>query len=195
MSYTIKAAEINPGMTITDEKVGIKRILTVATVEREEEWVTLWTAEGGITCIRPDTRVMVEGDRPVSLYPVHTVLRVPGVGSVVKVAETGSAQWISAETGDNIMRGAVDGFLGVSVVYSPESDSDVTEIPNVVQKGEDWERDNTEWRKHKWEDEDGDVWGWDENHSVWYVANADGIRQYTSGPGLGTASFPVTRVK
>lgn len=195
MSYTIAASEVKPGMTITDESCGIKRTLTVATVEREEDWVTLWTAEHGIACIRPDTQVTVEGDRPASMLPAGTILRVPGVGSIVKVSEADGTQWIDADLGTILASGTVDRLCGVSVVYSPESDHTVTEVPDVVQEWEDWERDNTEWRKHDWEDADGDVWKWYESISKWRVVRFDGTTRYTSGPGLSIASFPVTRVK
>lgn len=197
MSYTIAASEVKPGMTIAYESVGIKRTLTVDRAESEVDWVALWTAERGIACIRPDAQVTVEGDRPASLYAVGTVLRVPGYGSIVKIGEAGSAQWIDAHDGGSIMPGIVDRFDDVSVVYTPEagSDDEVTGVPDVVQKWEDWERDNTEWRKHKWEDADGDVWEWGEDHSAWYVVDAGGARRFTSGTGLSIASFPVTRVK
>lgn len=197
MSYTITADKIETGMTITEETKGIKRALTVATIDREEDWVTLWTAERGAACIRPDTQVTVEGDRPVSMYPVHTVLRVPGIGSIVKIGEAGSAQWIDAHDGGSIMPGIVDRFDDVSVVYTPEagSDDEVTEVPDVVQKWKDWERNNIEWRKHKWEDKDGDVWEWDENKSLWYLVNANGTIELTSGKHLLAASFPLSRIK
>lgn len=195
MSYTIAASEVKPGMTITDESCGIKRTLTVDRIENEVNWVTLRTAERGIACIRPDTQVTVEGDRPASMLPAGTILRVPGVGSIVKVSEAGNPQWVSADGGGNINPGVVDGFCGVSVVYAPKSDNEVTEVPDVVQKQEDWERDNTEWRKHDWEDADGDVWKWCESISEWRVVRFDGTTRYDSGPGLGIASFPVTRVK
>lgn len=197
MSYTIAASEVKPGMTITNESCGIKRTLTVDRIENEAIWVSLWTAEHGVTCIRPDTQVTVEGDRPMSASAVGTILSVPGIGSIVKVSETGHTQWVEADRGCSVMPGTVDMFGYVSVVYSPEpeTDNEVTEVPDVVQKQEDWERDNTEWRKHDWEDADGDVWEWYENHSMWYVVDAGGARRYTSGPGLSIATFPVTRVK
>lgn len=194
MSYTIAASEVKPGMTITDESCGIKRTLTVDRVENEANWVNAYTAERGIACIRTDTQVTVEGDRPMSMHPVGTVLRVPGVGSIVKVSEAGGTQWIDAHDGSS-MPDMVDRLCGVSVVYAPKSDNEVTEVPDVVQKWEDWERDNTEWRKHDWEDADGDVWKWYEGISEWRVVRFDGTTRYDSGPGLGIAAFPVTRVK
>lgn len=195
MSYTIAASEVKPGMAIAYESCGIKRTLTVDRVENEANWVNLWTAERGIACIRPDAQVTVEGDRPASLYAVGTVLRVPGFGSIVKVSEADSTQWIDADGGTILAAGTVDRLCGVSVVYAPKSDNEVTEVPDVVQKWEDWERDNTEWRKHDWEDADGDVWKWYESVGDWHVVRFDGTTRYTSGPGLSIATFPVTRVK
>lgn len=194
MDKTINAKNVQPGMTITHETDGIKSILTVATVEREEDWITLWTAEGGITCIRPDTQVTVDGDLPVSMHPVHTVLRVPGIGSIVKVSEAGSPQWIDAHDGGSIMPDVVNGFDGVSVVYSPKTDNEVTEVPDVVKRWQDWERDNTEWRKHKWKDNDGDMWEWLEDVGKWRVEDCYGVLRDLPGPSL-FATFPVTRVK
>lgn len=194
MDKTINAKDVQPGMTITHETDGIKSILTVDTVEHEKSWVTLRTAERAAVCIRPDTQVTVEGDRPETLCPVYTMRRIPGGGSAVKIGEPGSAQWISAESGGSIAPDAVDGFSSVSVVYSPESDHEVAEVPDVVKRWEDWERDNTEWRKYKWKDNDGDMWEWFEDVGKWRVADSYGVLRYIPGPSL-FATFPVTRAK
>lgn len=194
MSYTIVATEIKPGMAITEETDGITRTFTVDRVESGESWVNAYTAERGMACIRPNSHVTVEGDRPMSASAVGTILRVPGVGSIVKVRDTGFIQWVDADRGDRIAPSAVERFDGVSVVYEPVDNDEVTEVPDVVERNE-WERDNSEWRKHKWEDADGDVWEWRENDRLWHVISADGTSEYESGPSLNMAAFPVTRVK
>lgn len=194
MDKTINAKDVQPGMTIAHETDGIKSIFTVDTVEREKSWVTLRTAERAAVCIRPDTQVTVEGDRPAPAYAVGTVLRVPGVGCVVKVSETDSAQWVNVETGATFAEFFLNVYQGVSVVYSPKTDNEVTEVPDVVKRWQDWERDNTEWRKHKWKDNDGDMWEWLEDVGKWRVEDSYGILRDLPGPSL-FATFPVTRVQ
>lgn len=201
MSYTIPATEIKPGMTITEEHRGVTRTLTVDRVDRRDNYVTTFSIEGGTVCIVNESPVTVEGDRPASAYAVGTVLRVPGVGSIVKVSDTGFIQWVDADGGGRVAPSAVDRFDGVSVVYEPVSDDDddnddeVTKVPDVVESHGDWEPNNTEWRKHKWEDIDGDVWEWDEVGSMWLVVNTDGTIEFTSDKCLFAASFPLSRVK
>ena len=196
MSYTIAATEIKPGMTITEKHRGITRTLTVYRVDLRNNYVATFSVEGGTVCIVNESPVTVEGDLPMSARAVGTILRVPGIGSIVKVSETGHTQWVDADRGDRIAPSAVERFDGVSVVYEPVSDNDeVTEVPNVVESQEDWKYDNSEWRKHNWEDRDGDVWEWDGADGLWFVGNADGTVEFTSGKWLFAASFPVTRVK
>lgn len=195
MSYTIAATEIKPGMTITEEHRGVKRTLTVDRVDHRDNYVATFSIEGGTVCIVNESPVTVEGEPPMSARAVGTILRVPGVGSIVKVSDTGSIQWVDADGGGRVAPSAVDWFSGVSVVYEPVSDDEVTEVPNVVESREDWKYDNSEWRKHKWEDRDGDVWEWDGAAGLWFVGNADGTVEFTSGKWLFYASFPVTRVK
>lgn len=194
MDKTINAKDVQPGMTITHETDGIKSILTVGTVEREEDWITLWTAEGGITCIRTDTQVTVEADRPETLCPMYTMRRIPGGGSAVNIGEPGSPQWVSSDEEGSATPSAVGGFWAIPVVYVTEPDDEVTEVPDVVKRWQDWERDNTEWRKHKWKDNDGDMWEWLEDVGKWRVEDSYGILRDLPGPSL-FATFPVTRVQ
>lgn len=194
MDKTINAKDVQPGMTITHETDGIKSILTVGTVEREERWVTLRTAERAGLCIRPDSQVTVEGDRPETLWPVYTVRRIPGGGSAVKIGEPGSPQWVSADEEGSTAPDAVDGFWAIPVVYVTVPDNEVAEVPNVVKRWQDWERDNTEWRKHKWKDNEGDMWEWLEDVGKWRVEDSYGVLRDLPGPSL-FATFPVTRVQ
>lgn len=196
MSYTIAATEIKPGMTITEEHRGVKRTLTVDRVDHRVNYVATFSIEGGTVCIVNESPVTVEGEPPMSARAVGTILRVSGVGSIVKVRDTGHTQWVDADRGWRVLPGTVDAFRGVSVVYSPESepDDEVAEVPDVVKRWEDWERDNTEWRKHKWKDNDGDMWEWLEDVGKWRVEDSYGVLRDLPGPSL-FATFPVTLVK
>ena len=194
MSYTIAATEIKPGMTITEEHRGVKRTLTVDRVDHRDNYVATFSIEGGTVCIVNESPVTVEGEPPMSARAVGTILRVPGVGSIVKVSDTGSIQWVDADGGGRVAPSAVDWFAGVSVVYEPVSDDEVTEVPNVVESQGDWKYDNSEWRKHKWEDRDGDVWEWLEDVGKWRVEDCYGVLRDLPGLSL-FATFPVTRVQ
>ena len=195
MSYTIPATEIKPGMTITEKHRGVTRTLTVDRVDHRDNYVATFSIEGGTVCIVNESPVTVEGEPPMSARAVGTILRVSGVGSIVKVSDTGFIQWVDADRGDRVAPSAVDRFDGVSVVYEPVSDDEVTEVPDIVESQGDWKCDNSEWRKHKWEDRDGDVWEWDGAAGLWSVLNADGTVALTSAKWLFYATFPVTRVK
>lgn len=204
MNKTINAQDVQPGMTISEKHGGITQTFTVDSVEQQEASVILRTAENDAVPLRHFKEVTVLAETE------------PDVGSVIMDAD--NVTWVRVddtdmgwrcayrmEVSDNVpplyktweehtSRGNVKVLYRNTYTPPHTSNTQENKVPDTVQE-KDWQSDNVEWRKHDWADADGDVWKWYEGVQGWRVVRANGETRYESGPGLGLAEFPVTRVK
>lgn len=208
MDKTINAKDVQPGMTITEKHGGITQTFTVHAVTQQEASVILRTAENDAVILRHFKEVTVLAEAEPDMGSVimdadgFTWARTDAdeigwrvVNYIRGVEELAEVPTLYRSWEDQTSRGDVTVLYRNT--YTPPSTSNTPEnkVPEVVQSWTDWEHANAEWRKHKWEDKDGDVWEWFENHSKWYVVNRYGSVLHETGPNLIRATFPVTRVK
>lgn len=208
MDKTIYALGVQPGMTISEKHGGITQTFTVDNVEQQEASVILRTAENDAVILRHSKEVTVLAEAEPDLGSVimdadgFTWARTEGdesgwrlVADVQDATDLAGVPSLYRSWGDHTSRGDVRVLYRNTYMPPRTSNTPGNKVPDIVQGWQGWERDNTEWRKHDWEDADGDVWEWYEGVGEWRVVRANGNIRYESGPGLNIATFPVTRVK
>lgn len=181
MTNTIKASEAKPGMTVKWKRGKFTHEVPVERVHSTAGGRKTWFVNGvdGMS-VQSDTQVTVlsEPAPPQPEEPTEFGAKVTVAGRRMILCTDDPKEpwpWLGEALNDDPVRwswGQLTGLGPVQVI--PDQGWTVPDdTPEVPDRIEEWPEDDTELRKHKWQDADGDVWRYESDNRVgrWLCAD------------------------
>ena len=181
MTRTIKASEVQSGMTVQFDLQGWEVKGTAGAVAVGPHAVWIYTEKWCEMSLDLDSPVTVLAE-PQPEEPVTLCARIVVAGrKIYRWTEDPKEPWPWRGEALNVdpvlwSWGQLSGLGPVTVVDAAPSwtaPADREPTPEVPERIEEWPEDDTELRKHKWQDADGDVWRYESDNRVgrWLCAD------------------------
>lgn len=177
----IKASEIRPRMEVEWTSVGITRKCVASTVDSASPryGVNLHTSEGGLVNIPGNAEVTVlsEPAPPQPEEPRWVAARAKLRDYRFFRVDESDRPWRKADCMGRVFPYRYSWrdvcSLGPVTVIPDQGWTVPADAPEVPERIEEWPEDDTELRKHKWQDADGDVWRYESDNRVgrWLCAD------------------------